>query len=162
MRTETFTRIAMIVLSLMILLGAIVSFCMISAMGDSNNIKVELTRGEPETISFTNPDLEDRKEEYTVSLVSEDEGEYRVSFSFLETKKNKHRDDIYAKITVGGETVCDKSLAELFDGSAISFTCNLAKKESADVTVEYYIPEGTSVNTEDSEIDFDINIVANN
>ena len=152
----------MIVLSLMILLGAIVSFCMLSTMGDSNNIKVKLTRGISETISFNNPDLEDGEEKYTVSLVSEDEGDYKVSFSFFEENKNKHRDDIYAKVIVDGQTVCDKSLAELFDGSAISFDCSLAKKETADVEVVYYIPKGTSVDTEDSEIDFDINILANN
>ncbi len=162
MRTETFMRIAIIVLSLMILLVAIASFCMISALGDANHVKVKLTRGITETISFNNPDLRDRKEEYTVSLVSEVEGDYRVSFSFFEANKNKHRDDVYAKITVDGQTVCDRSLASLFDGAAISFDCTLAKKEATDVTVVYYIPRGTSVNTADCELNFDVNIQANN
>lgn len=162
MRTEKFTRIAIIALSLMILLAAIASICMISALGDANRVKVKLTRGITETISFNDPDLGDRKEEYTVSLLCEEEGDYKVSFSFFEANKNKHRDDIYAKIVVDGQTVCDSSLASLFDGGAVSFDCSLAEKEATDVTVVYYIPRGRSVKIGDGELNFDVNILANN
>ena len=152
----------MIVLGLMILLGAIVSFCMLSTMGDSNNIKVELTKGKQETISFTNPELDDGEEAYTVSLRSKDAGECTVYFTFSENKRSTLRDDIFAKVIVGGETVCDRSLAELFDGNAIGFDCTLDKKEYKEVTVVYYFADGSSANSIDSEIDFDINIMANN
>ncbi|MBQ7292317.1 MAG: hypothetical protein IJW79_01110 [Clostridia bacterium] len=162
MRMKMVTRVAMVALSLLILLGVMASFWMLSIMEKLNNIEVNLVKGKQEIIKFTDPELDDGEEEYTISLKANKAGEYTVLFSFGESKGNTLRDDIYAKVSVAGKTVCNTSLAKLFDGDALEFVCELGENEHTDVTVLYYIPEDSSIKSVDSKIDFYVNIMTNN
>ena len=158
MRKETLTRIILIVISVMILIGSIASIIMLSSISDSRSITVKLKDGEPKQIEFSKLVIEEQDLAYTVSLKSRDEGTYKVFFAFVGERENSVSDDVWVQVSVGEKMICDASLESLFTGSAISFECDIAKRDTTDVSVIYYVPDNSEIYT--SDLSFDIRIRA--
>ncbi len=162
MKSQNIMRIIMIVLSIMILIGSVMSACMLIFMDDQDLIKLKLTDNQPETVLFNKLDLSESEDAYTLRLTSKSDGECKVSLSFVETETNPYKDSIYAKIWANDQLVCDSSLADLFYGSAISFKCNLSK-ESSDVTIVFVYSGADGNKTTDADIPgFSMRVSTNN
>ena len=155
MRKVTLTRIILIVISVMILIGSITSLIMLSTISDGNSIKVKLKNNEPEQIEFSKLKMEDNKAPYAVLLKARQEGRYKVFFSFVGAEIDE---DVMVQISLGEEVVCDLPLSTLCEGSAVSFDCDIAKRDATQVSVIYYLPEGAQ--EEISDLSFDIRILA--
>lgn len=162
MKKTIFIRIALSVLSAMILVGAGLTTHLLVNRNSGNVIEVEVQNGETQSVEFENLCLIPGEEcLYVIELSSDIADEYEISLKFEETQEDALKNFAYAKIEANGETVCDKLLADLFGGEEILLYCDL-KDGGREITITYYIPENVGNEAQNSGAVFDLSITASN
>lgn len=164
MTNSKFIRIALIVLSAMILIGVALTVYMLSTANNRNIIKVNIENGKTQAVEFKDLCLLPGEEcGYIISFGSGAADKYDVELVFHETEGEKTlKDHAYVRIEANGEVICDQLLATLFENSHITLPIDLTGDEKNDVKIVYYLPEEVGNEVQNAEATFELLITASN
>lgn len=163
MKKNKLVRIALIVLSVMILIGVALTMYMLSIVNNHDIIKVNIKDDATQVVEFQNLCLiPGEKCEYTISFSSEVADEYNLRLAFRETVENTLKNYVHIKIEANGEIVYDQLLATLFDNSNITLTVDLTDDRKNDIKIIYYLPKEIGNEAQNAEANFELLITANN
>ena len=158
-----FMRIALAVLSTLILIGVALMIYVLVAFNNRNIIKINIENGETQAVEFKKLDLIPGEEcNYTLSLSSKVADEYDILLVFRETEEHTLKDYARVRMESNGEVICDKLLAEMFTGNGISLSFRLVKDRSEDIQITYYLPEDVGNEAQNAEAAFELLITASN
>ena len=164
MNKNAVMSVALTLLSLLIIVGVgLTTYFLLHSERDADLIRLDLENEESQEIVFRALTLlPGGSRTYTLSLFCEVADEYDVTLQFSETEDRALKDYVYAKIEVGGETLCDRLLSDLFGEGATVFPCAFGSGESVDVKITYYMPEEVGNEAQNAEVDFELLITASN
>ena len=160
-KAKLFARILLVAVSLCTLVGVCMMSYFLVNFGDEDDIELKITVNESKKIEFDQIMLIPGESfERKVVLRSDLSGDYDLSFDFTEDEEGLLKNFIYIKVTVNGETICDKLLSELIkeDGRVISVY--LSRSTNCDVVITCYMPEETGNEAEGTFADFALNITS--
>lgn len=163
MNKSKFMRIALIVLSAMILIGVALTIYMLATADERNIIRIDIGSGETQAVEFNNLCLIPGEEcEYTVLLSSKVTDKYDVELAFREKAVNTLNNYAYIRIETNGEVICDRLLATLFESDNIVLPIDLSEKKNDTIKIVYYMPAEVGNEAQNAEAAFELLITASN
>ena len=157
-------RIVLIVMSVFLLAGAVLTGYMLLNLDSRDIINVDIGRTGASAVDFSALQMKpgDSKE-YVLSIGSELPGDCTMTIDFAETDDGKLKDFVYVVVEANGEVLCDKLLRDLFEAEEpIEFECKIKKYERYDVKVKYYMPLEVDNSAKNTHSDFMIKITVSN
>lgn len=157
-------NILLIVLSFLILVAVGVSLYNIYGRDDQHIIKLNIDDGDSYALEFDDLALLPGEESnYTLAVKSGKSQKYRLDLDFCETEQAQTlKNYAYVRIQMGEDILCDKLLAELLDGEALSFGVDFTDADRNEVQITYYLPRETGNEVQGAEAFFELRIAVTN
>ncbi len=156
-------RIGLIVASVLIVFGVVLTAWTWATKDERNVIEVRLRDGETQTVKFENLCLIPGEEcEYTLKLKSDGIEECDLTIDFVETQERTLKNFAYVRVKAGDTVICDDLMAKVFDGEAIILPVDFGSDKNAELTVTYYLPLDVGNEAQSAEAIFELRLTASN
>ncbi len=156
-------QISLVIISVLILIGAIWTLRSCTPTDGENLVKVRLELEETQIVSFENLCLIPGQAcDYTVILESDDADECNLTIEFEEMGDGTLKNFAYVRIEANGEVLYDKLLATVFDGEKISLMIDFPQKQNTELTVTYYLPIEVGNDAKNAEVVFQMLLTMSN
>ncbi len=150
-------------LSLFILLGVVLVTIMLFNIDNRDIIDVKISENDTETVKFESLSIvPGGKDEYTLLIYSEIEGDCRVRLDFQKGEKTELENYVYAAVETESGIVCDMLLAELFEAGELCFNCDFDSGKPVKINITYYMPKTVGNEAQDAEAYFGLDISVSN
>ena len=157
-------RALLVMSSLLVLIGILMTGWIHIKKKDKDVIKVQLSNGKTEVVSFDALSLLPGGScEYTIKLKNDGFPEYDVTLDFVDVDEEKTlKNYAYVKIIANGTVVCDELLAKVFERDNIVLHVNDDKGINTELTVVYYLPLEVGNEAKNAEAVFEVLLTASN
>ena len=163
MNHKRIIQIAVFVIGVLLIGGAILLGWLVATEDERNVMKVDLESEVAKPIRFESLHLIPGEScEYTVTLSGERTKDYDVHLDFIETEDKKLKEYARVKVVANGEVVCDELLARAFERDDIGLSVNFEKEKNIELTVTFYLPLEIGNEAKNAEAKFDLLITAGN
>lgn len=164
MTKKMLMNISLVALSAMLLLGAVLAVCILTASGDDRVIDVEVSDGKTESVEFKGLALVPGGEAvYTLKLSGERAEKYSVTLKFTpDDGEQALAEYAYVRIEAGSEVICDDALARVLDGEEMYISVDFSENANNDITVTYYLPQSVGNEAQNAAATFELLICASN
>lgn len=154
------TDIAILLLCLLILVGAVISIYILCA--DKTIIKMDIEPGQMRSVCFKNLCLLPGEEsKFTLILSSEYAQEYRLRISFSDLDPTLQlKDYAYIRMEKDGEVICDELLAEVFTREGYELAVDFTDGAKNEIKIIYYMPENVGNEAQNAEAKFNLIVTA--
>ena len=166
MAKNLLTRILLISLSVLIIIGIVLMIWVYVTAESRNEIKVVLKDGKTEVVRFEDLALVPAGScEYIVKLKGENAKQYDVSLDFFETE---HSEEItlnnftYVKIIASEKIVYEDSLITAIKNEPIVLPVDFNTDLNTEITVIYYMPVNVGNEASNTESAFALRVTASN
>ena len=157
------TRIILIVGSVLIIVGTLLTTWMLTTEEDRNNIEINLSDKTTEAIKFESLRLVPGEQcEYIITLKRDNADEYDLMLDFVETEEKTLKNYVRVKIIANVETVCDELLADAFEKDNIVLPINFDEKKNSEIKIVYYLPIEVGNEAKNAEAVFELLVTASN
>ena len=162
-KLDLVSRVALITTAVLVVLSIVLLIFIISNERDTSVIKIDIERGEQETLTFDNLALiPGEQSEYKLELNVGSTQKYDLHLDFRETHDGDLKKYARAKIIVEDEVIFDDLLSKLLEKASFSLPIDLKEKKSASIGLIYYLPEEIGNEAQDTEATFELTITAGN
>ena len=157
-------RALLVMSSLLVLIGILMTGWIHIKKKDKDVIKVQLSNGKTEVVSFDALSLLPGGScEYTIKLKNDGFPKYDVTLDFVDVDEEKTlKNYAYVKIIANGTVVCDELLAKVFERDNIVLHVNDDKGINTELTVVYYLPLEVGNEAKNAEAVFEVLLTASN
>ncbi len=163
MTKSSFTRVVLILSSVLIIVGVALTGWVLATSDDRNVIRVHIEQGETKSVEFENLCLVPGAScEYVIKLKGDNAKKYDLSLDFVETEEKNLKNFAYVKIISNGEVVCDELLATVFENESIALPVDFTEQKNTELTIVYYLPAYVGNEAKNAEAVFELLLTASN
>ncbi|MBR2466749.1 MAG: hypothetical protein IKB38_07480 [Clostridia bacterium] len=156
-------RIILVVASVLIVFGVVLTAWSWATRDERNVIEVRLRDRETQTVKFENLCLLPGEEcEYTLKLEPDGIEQCDLKIDFIETKERTLKNFAYVRIEADGTVIFDDLMARAFDGEPIILPVDFDSGKNAELTVTYYLPLDVGNEAQSAEAIFELQLTASN
>ena len=162
MLSHKITRALLVISSLLILIGILMTVWISIKNKNKDVIKVQLSDGKTEVISFDGLSLFPGGScEYKIKLKNDGFPRYDLTLDFVDVDEEKTlKNYAYVKIIANGEVLCDELLATAFEDDTIALLVDDEKGINTELTVIYYLPIEVGNEAKNAEAVFEVQLTA--
>ena len=164
MLSNKIMRVLLVIASLLVLIGILMTAWIYIRKKDKDVIKVQLSDGEAEVINFDALTLLPGNScEYTIKLKNDGFPKYNVSLDFVDVDEAKTlKNYAHVKIIANGAVVCDELLATVFENDNIVLPVDEKKGINTELKIVYYLPLEVGNEAKNAEAVFEVLLTASN
>lgn len=164
MQSNKIMRALLVIASLLVLIGVLMTVWIFIQRKNQDIIKVQLSDGETEVIKFDALNLLPGDScEYIIELKEEDFPQYNLSFDFVDVDEKKTlKNYARVKIIANEAVVYDELLATAFENDNIVLPVDLDTGKNAKLKIVYYLPLEVGNEAKNAEAVFEVLLTASN
>ena len=164
MQSNKIMRALLVIASLLVLIGVLMTVWIFIQRRNQDIIKVQLSDGETEVIKFDALNLLPGDScEYIIELKEEDFPQYNLSFDFVDVDEKKTlKNYARVKIIANEAVVYDELLATAFENDNIVLPVDLDTGKNAKLKIVYYLPLEVGNEAKNAEAVFEVLLTASN
>ena len=164
MQSNKIMRALLVIASLLVLIGVLMTAWIFIQRKKQDIIKVQLSDGETEVIKFDALNLLPGDScEYIIELKEEDFPQYNLSFDFVDVDEKKTlKNYARVKIIANEAVVYDELLATAFENDNIVLPVDLDTGKNAKLKIVYYLPLEVGNEAKNAEAVFEVLLTASN
>lgn len=164
MQSNKIMRALLVIASLLVLIGVLMTVWIFIQRRNQDIIKVQLSDGETEVIKFDALNLLPGDScEYIIELKEEDFPQYNLSFDFVDVDEKKTlKNYARVKIIANQAVVYDELLATAFENDNIVLPVDLDTGKNAKLKIVYYLPLEVGNEAKNAEAVFEVLLTASN
>lgn len=153
-------NIALIAMSVLILVGAVLTICF--STSDKHVIDVTVEADKTKSAHFEELCLRPGEScEYTLSLSGKYTKEYRITLCFEDQNPELTlKDHAYVRMEMGDEVLCDARLSEVLERDSIELDIDFTDGEKHEIKIVYYMTEDVGNEAQNAEADFKLLVTA--
>lgn len=156
-------QIALIIGSVLIIVGVGLIGWITSTQDERNVINVQLQEGTTETVEFENLGLIPGEEcEYVLSLKKGEKNAYDLRLKFVELEEKTLKQFARVKIIFNEEVLHDELLADVFDGDELTVHVDFDSGKKTELKIVYYLPIEVGNEAKNAEAIFELLLTTNN
>ena len=158
-----FMRGALIVLSILILIGVAIMIWYSATKDEKNVIEVRLRSGVTQSVTFDDLTLiPGEQRDYTLALKSDGAKTCNLLIEFAELQDLTLKYYARVKLESGGTVICDKLLADAFKSEPMMLAVDFTDDKNTELKVTYYIPIEVGNEAQNAEAVFEMRFTATN
>lgn len=164
MQSNIITRTILVITSLLVLIGALMTAWISIEKEDKDVIEVQLSDGETEVIKFDALNLFPGDScKYIIELKSDNFPKYNLSLDFVDVDEKKTLKN-YARVKIisNGAVVYDELLATVFENDSIVLPVDFIEGRNTELEIVYYLPLEVGNEAKNAEAVFEILLTASN
>ena len=163
MTRSNYVQVVLIVLSTLIIIGALLLSFLMSTDDDRNVIEVRLGDGSTESVKFESLGLvPGEKCEYTISLKGNKAETYELKLDFVENEGKELKNFARVNISANGEAICDELLSDVFENDDIVLDVDFNQNKNTELKIVYYMPLDVGNEAKNAEAVFELQLTASN
>lgn len=164
MQSNKIMRTLLVIASLLVLIGILMTVWILIQKRDEDIIKVQLSDGETEVIKFDALNLLPGDScEYIIELKNDSSHKCSLSLDFVDVdEKETLKNYAHVKIIANGAVVYDDLLATAFENDSIVLPVDFAKSTNTELKLVYYLPLEVGNEAKNAEAVFEVLITASN
>ena len=164
MKKNNVMNIALIVLSVMMILGVLLSVYIVTTKDEHNVIRIQYEKGRKYAVEFTDLTLTPGEQcEYTIQLCDDAAEACELTLEFRDNAEDLTlKQFAYARIEADGEIVCDELLADIFNNEEYNVPVNFNDGTNTEIKVIFYLPAEVGNEAKNAKAEFELQITSSN
>ena len=163
MQKNKLMQVAILIGSVLIIIGISLMLWSILTNDERNDIKISLDIGDSKPIKFEALSLIPGDEcEYSVKLQRSRAERFDLSLDFVEIGDGALKDYARVKIIAKDDVVYDELLANTFENKRILFSVDFGEDKNTEFRIVYYLPLDVGNEVKNAEAQFELVLTASN
>ena len=163
MHKNKLMQVAILIGSVLIIIGISLMLWSILTNDERNDIKISLDIGDSKPIKFEALSLIPGDEcEYSVKLQRSRAERFDLSLDFVEIGDGALKDYARVKIIAKDDVVYDELLANTFENKRILFSVDFGEDKNTEFRIVYYLPLDVGNEVKNAEAQFELVLTASN
>jgi len=149
--------IILVVISILIIVGVILMWWMLTHQGQRSLYNVQLDVGQTVTIPFKDVALVPGGEfEYVIRFDQASSSEYDLTLDIVERESDGLEQYARIKLFADGELLGDELLKNIFEGGLFVIPVDFSEEDSMKLKIVYYLPEDIGNEAKNTKSVFDL------